>query len=172
METRSWSSKSVGVLISVRTAESVELGQVVWTKPPERLPWEPEGPHLLICFKRHQKSTKEAEFLNFWMLVSYCLKYKVRQERSVGWIQAFSRSFASCTSTHLCHAKSASWSFLLWKVKNRSDKLPLVAQTEILLETKSNVQGFRGPVCFLVFSLCLLISSDEAPLRGPQPLRC
>lgn len=55
----------VGVLISVRTAESVELGQVVWTKPPERLPWEPEGPHLLICFKRHQKSTKEAEFLNF-----------------------------------------------------------------------------------------------------------
>lgn len=30
LETRSWSSRSLGVLISVRTVESVELGQVVW----------------------------------------------------------------------------------------------------------------------------------------------
>ena len=66
--------------MSVRPAESVELGQVVGTKPSERLPWEPEGPHLLICFKRHQKSTKEPEFLNFGMLVRYCVKYKDQKD--------------------------------------------------------------------------------------------
>lgn len=161
METRSWSSKGLGVLILVRPAESLELGQVVGTKPPERLPWEPEGPHLLICFKRHQKSTKEPEFLNFWMLVRYCFKYK---DKICG-LNSGLFTLICFLYIHFCHAKSASWSFLLWKVKNRSDKLLLVAQTEIHLETKSNVLGFWGPICLLVFLLCLLISSDEAPSR-------
>ena len=169
METRSWSSKVLGVLISVITAESVELGQVVRTQPPERLPWEHEGPHLLIYFKRHQKSTKGAEFLNFWMLVSYYFKYKVRPKKICG-LNSGLFTLICFFYIHLCHAQSASWSFLLWKVKNRSDKLLLVADRD---SPGNQVKCPRFPRArLLVSSLCFFISSDEAPLRVLQPLRC
>lgn len=169
METRSWSSKVLGVLISVITAEIMELGQVVGTQPPERLPWEHEGPHLLICFKKHQKSTKGTEFLNFWMLVSYYFKYKVRPKKICG-LNSGLFTLICFFYIHLCHAKSASWSFLLWKVKNRSDKLLLVADRD---SPGNQIKCPRFPRArLLVFLLCSLISSDEAPLRVLQPLRC
>ena len=130
-----------------------------------------EGPHLLICFKRNQKTTKYVEFPSFWMLVSY-FKYKVRQSKNVCGLDSGHFSLICFLYFKLRHATSAFWSFLLWKVKNRNVKLLLVAQTEMHLKTQPDVLVFSDVpfVCWFthhVLWCCIRLS----PMRVQQSLR-